>query len=83
LKDGSCVLLFFSDGMNQNDLLYSLGLLRAKRVRPVVIFFDRASFLGEYSTVKSTDDPLKQELFSQRAPVYTVARGDDLTGVFV
>jgi uncharacterized protein (DUF58 family) len=83
LKDGSCALLFFSDGMNPDDYLYSLGLLRAKRVRPVVIFFDRASFLGEYSTVKSTDDPLKQELFSQRAPVYTVARGDDLTGVFV
>jgi len=83
LKDGSTAVLFFSDGMNLNEYSYSLELLRVKRIRLLVIFFEQAGFSSVSAAERSTDDRLRQELFAQGAAVYTVTQGDDLTGVFV
>lgn len=83
LKDGSTALLFFSDDMQFEDYLYAIRLLRAKRVRPVVIFFETAGFSGNTSPVWPADDVLRQEFLSRGAPVYSVVQGDDLSGVFV
>lgn len=82
MRDGSTAVLFFSGGASLEDYLYPLGLLRAKRVRPVAVFFDRASFSGEFSFSRPAEDPLPRELIAMGAPVYFVARGSDLREVF-
>lgn len=82
LRDGSTAVLFLSGNGNLDDHLYPLGLLRAKRVRPVAICFDRTSFTGEFGFGGRADDTLCNELVAQGAPVYAVARGDDLAEVF-
>ncbi len=82
LRDGSTAVLFLSGNGRLDDYLYPFGLLRAKRVRPVAVFFDRASFAGEFAYGKATDDPVAMELAAQGAPVYVVARVDDLSEVF-
>jgi uncharacterized protein (DUF58 family) len=82
LRDGSTAVLFFSGNGKLDDYLYPLGLLRAKRIRPVAVCFDRSSFTGEHGFCGSTDDPLVQELLAQGAPVYVVSKGSDLSGVF-
>jgi uncharacterized protein (DUF58 family) len=82
LRDGSTTVLFFSGNGKLDDYLYPLGLLRAKRVRPVAVCFDLPSFTGESGLGRSTDDPLVQELLAQGAPVYVVSKGSDLSGVF-
>ncbi len=83
LKDGSTVILFFSDGMEPGDYLYPLELLRVKRIRPLVIFFEQAGFAAAYAVGKPAGDQLRQELFALGAAVYSVAQGDDLSGLFV
>jgi uncharacterized protein (DUF58 family) len=82
LRDGSTAVLFFSGCGRLEDYLHPLGLLRAKRVRPVGIFFDRASFAGEFAFAKPAEDPLTQELFAMGAPVYCVTKGGNLGELF-
>lgn len=82
LRDGSTAVLFLSGQGELDDYLYPLGLLRAKRVRPVAVLFDGASFAGEFSYGNAADDPVTMELAAQGAHVYPVARGDDLSEVF-
>lgn len=83
LRDGSTAVLFLSADAKLDDYLHPLGLLRAKRVRPIAIRFDRASFSGGgFSFGDPADDPLLRELYAQGVPVYFVARGDDLAGLF-
>jgi len=82
IKDGSTAVLFLSAEAKLNDYLQPLGLLRAKRVRTVAVWFDRASFSAEPAFAGHAEDPLLQELFAMGAPVYSIARGDDLTEVF-
>jgi len=82
LRDGSTAVLFLSAGASLDDYLYPLGLLRAKRVRPIAIRFDRASFDGSFSFGDPADDPLLRELYAQGVPVYFVAKGDNLAGLF-
>lgn len=83
MKDGSCALLFFTDDLQRDDNLYSFELLRAKRIRPIAVSFDRASFTDASVAVTTRFDPLEQTLFAQDIPVYRVARGDELSEVFV
>jgi uncharacterized protein (DUF58 family) len=82
LRDGSTAVLFLSGNENLDDFLYPLGLLRAKRVRPVAVCFNRASFTGTPSSGNPADDRVVGELIAQGAPVYLVAQGDDLSEVF-
>jgi uncharacterized protein (DUF58 family) len=82
LRDGSTAVLFLPGNGGLDDYLYPLGLMRAKRVRPVAICFDRASFSDEFGFGTCLDDPLCSELMAQGAPVYAVAKGDDLSEVF-
>ena len=82
LRDGSTAVLFFCGGENLEDYLYPLGILRAKRVRPVAVYFDRGSFSGKSASGAPEAEPLAQELYAMGAPVYFVARGCDLREVF-
>jgi uncharacterized protein (DUF58 family) len=82
LRDGSTAVLFLSAETRLEEYLHPLGLLRAMRVRPIAIRFDRASFGGGFSFGNPADDPLLRELYAQGVPVYSIARGDDLAGVF-
>lgn len=81
MRDGSTAILFFSGNGTLQDHLFSLGLLRAKRLRPVALFFDRPSFSGG-RTLPESEDPLLQELFAMGAPVYVVSQGNDLQELF-
>ncbi|HEY6874536.1 MAG TPA: DUF58 domain-containing protein [Geobacteraceae bacterium] len=83
LRDGSTAVLFLSGNGNLDDFLHPLGLLQAKRIRPVVISFNRASFTGEVDFGNTAHDAVAGELLAQGAPVYLVAKGDDLSEVFV
>lgn len=82
LRDGSTAILFLCGGEKMEDYLFPLGILRAKRVRPVALYFDRASFSGEGAFYAPEAEPLARELLSLGAPVYFVARGCDLREVF-
>ena len=82
LRDGSTAVLFLSAETRLEDYLQPLGLLRAMRVRPIAIRFDRASFGGSFSFGDPADDPVLRELYAQGVPIYAVARGDDLAGLF-
>jgi uncharacterized protein (DUF58 family) len=82
LRDGSTAVLFFCGGENLEDYLCPLGLLRAKRVRPVAVYFDRDSFSGGSGFCRPAEEPLARELAGMGTPVYFVARGNDLREVF-
>ena len=82
LRDGSTALLFFCGGQRLEQFLYPLGLLRAKRVRPVAVYFDRESFAGGFSFSPPEEEPLARELLALGVPVYFVVRGSDLGEVF-
>lgn len=81
MRDGSTAILFFSGNGTLQDYLFPIGLLRAKRLRPIGLFFDRPSFSGG-GTTQSTENPLMQELFAMGAPVYVVSQGIDLQELF-
>lgn len=82
LRDGSTALLFFCGGERLEPFLYPLGLLRAKRVRPVAVYFDRESFAGGFSFCPPEEEPLARELCAMGVPLYFVARGSDLRELF-
>ncbi len=82
MRDGSTAVLFLSGNEKLDDFLYPLELLRAKRIRPVAISFDRASFIGKSDFGNTVHDPVADELLAQGARVYPVSKGDDLSEVF-
>ena len=82
MRDGSTAVLFVHGGESLEEYLYPLALLQAKRIRLVVMFFDRASFRGEASPVCSSDHPLVQEFLAMGAKLYFVERGMDLAELF-
>ncbi|HBG08383.1 MAG: hypothetical protein A2075_09515 [Geobacteraceae bacterium GWC2_58_44] len=82
LRDGSTAVLFFCGGESVEEYLYPLGILRAKRVRPVAVYFERESFSGGFSFCRPEEEPLARELLAMGVPVYFVARGSDLRELF-
>lgn len=85
LKDGGTVILLFArtDG-ELNDYLYGLNLLKAKKISLIAAFFDETSFQGCGSRDERRRRPsrLMEWFLAEGIPVYLIAGGDDLEGVF-
>ncbi|MDI6764105.1 MAG: DUF58 domain-containing protein [Thermodesulfobacteriota bacterium] len=84
LRDGGTAVLLFSHiNKNIEDYLYSLSLLRAKRMRFISVFIHPGSFSSSRTDPSPSEmAPLVQELVSEGHPVYFVSKGDDLQRVF-
>ncbi|MBI3354713.1 MAG: DUF58 domain-containing protein [Nitrospirae bacterium] len=83
LRDGGAVVLIFSQLSGEPDkYLYSIGLLKAKRMRPVCIFLNRESFLDNKAKSMERQNPLIDELIGEGIPVYFVSKGDNLQEIF-
>ncbi|TAN41338.1 MAG: DUF58 domain-containing protein [Nitrospirae bacterium] len=82
LRDGDMVVLFFCHGDETPDnYAYCLGLLKARRIRPVAVFMDRTSFTDTAGTLVR-HSRLEEEFRAMNAIVYNVSRGCDLEAVF-
>lgn len=83
LRDGGTVILLFTRwNGNIEEYLYSLSLLKVKRMRLICVFIDRESFLHPTGTSWPETHPLVQEFVSGGSPVYFISKGDDLRKVF-
>jgi uncharacterized protein (DUF58 family) len=83
LRDGGTVILLFSgQNSNINDYLYAVGLLKAKRIRPLCVFINKNSFLDKGEPCQPETNPLAQEFIGTGAPVYFVSKGDKLREIF-
>jgi len=67
-----------------NDYLYGLSLLKAKKISPIAVFFDEAAFqgYGAKGEHRRRSSRLMEWLLAEGSPVYLIAAGDDLEGVF-
>jgi uncharacterized protein (DUF58 family) len=84
ISDGSTAFLLSADKGNlSSDDLQGLGLLRMKRVRPVGILFDPASFERPGKKFDARAGGLERELSNEGALIYRVKKGVDLTGLFI
>ena len=83
LKDGSTLVLIFSiTEQNLDEYLYSMALLRARRIRTVCVFLNGQGFLEGNDSSGHENSPLIQEFLAAGAPVYLINKGDDLSEVF-
>jgi uncharacterized protein (DUF58 family) len=81
MRDGSTAVLVFSDSYLKNDqLAYSLNLLKSRRIRPVCVVLDDASFSGPLDNKSVCADP--HGLIADGVPNYRISRGASLREVF-
>lgn len=76
---GNAVLFLAADGRHSDGIRAALGVLATRRIRPLCVAFDRASF-GD-----TRAQPLERVVaatLSGNGPVYRVCQGDDLARVF-
>jgi uncharacterized protein (DUF58 family) len=86
LRDGgTAVLIFYHFKKNTGDYLYSLSLLKAKRIRIIAVFIDSDSFMKDAKNKEGLNgkiNPIAEEIAGLGEPVYFVKKGDNLQEVF-
>jgi len=83
LRDGGQVILFVSSSAQLEDYAYSLGLLKAKRIKPMVVFWNEGSFPDPTQKKVCWDNHrLSQEMIGNTCPVYFGVRGTALAEIF-
>jgi uncharacterized protein (DUF58 family) len=83
LRDGgTAVLLFSGQSTDINAYLESIGLLKAKRTKPVCVFINAESFSGGKERQRPEAQPFVREFIGIDSPVYFVSKGDRLEEIF-
>ncbi len=83
MRDGStAVLIMTASVLRDREFPLGINLLLAKRLRFLCIVIDDGSFRMPPRSVLSSVGPALLDLRGSAAAVYTIARGDDLPGVF-